>query len=60
MTKVKTKDGKQLLISDALAKKLVKTGDVVIVKEESHKQEVIWRNADAWIVSYYFMERVQI
>lgn len=39
MTKVKTKDGKQLLISDALAKKLVKTGDVVIVKkeEESHK-----------------------
>lgn len=35
MTKVKTKDGKEHTISDALAKKLVKTGDVVIVKDSN-------------------------
>lgn len=34
MTKVKTKDGKEHLISDRLAKRLVETGDVVIVKKE--------------------------
>ncbi len=33
MTKVKTKDGKEHIISDSLAKKLVKSGDVIIVKK---------------------------
>lgn len=34
MTKVRTKDGKEHLVSDKLAKRLVETGDVVIIRKE--------------------------
>ena len=33
MTKVKTKDGKEHLVSDRLAERLVETGDVTIIKD---------------------------
>jgi len=37
MTKIKTKDGKEHLVSDRLAKRLVETGDATIITKKPIK-----------------------